>query len=393
VSIGHSNLFDESEVPASGVGVSSSAIERKTAAHKTKVTARIGTKHISRLTRQLATLLRAGMPLVPALSALTEQLKNGPQHKKALSKPAELAIVIERIRDSVNEGSSFAEALKEHPSVFSSFFVNMVAAGEAGGTLEQALLRVTEVLEKRVQLMGKVKSAIAYPVMMAIVAVAVVTFLLSYVVPSITQIFLEINRTLPWPTTLLISISAFIRSYLAVIVLLCFAVIFGSAASYKIKQARYFVDYNLLKLPLFGQLALKLEISRFTRTLGMLLESGVPILAALEMTKAVVRNSYMAKILSSVGDRVSKGQPLDSAIRETGLFPPVVSHIVATGQVSGNVEEGLSSIADMYDSEVEIATKTLTSLLEPAILLIMGVIVGFIVMAILLPVFEINQAL
>jgi len=375
------------------VGVSSSAIERKTAAHKTKVTARIGTKHISRLTRQLATLLRAGMPLVPALSALTEQLKNGPQHKKALSKPAELAIVIERIRDSVNEGSSFAEALKEHPSVFSSFFVNMVAAGEAGGTLEQALLRVTEVLEKRVQLMGKVKSAIAYPVMMAIVAVAVVTFLLSYVVPSITQIFLEINRTLPWPTTLLISISAFIRSYLAVIVLLCFAVIFGSAASYKIKQARYFVDYNLLKLPLFGQLALKLEISRFTRTLGMLLESGVPILAALEMTKAVVRNSYMAKILSSVGDRVSKGQPLDSAIRETGLFPPVVSHIVATGQVSGNVEEGLSSIADMYDSEVEIATKTLTSLLEPAILLIMGVIVGFIVMAILLPVFEINQAL
>lgn len=375
------------------MGVSSSAIERKTAAHKTKVTARIGTKHISRLTRQLATLLRAGMPLVPALSALTEQLKNGPQHKKALSKPAELAIVIERIRDSVNEGSSFAEALKEHPSVFSSFFVNMVAAGEAGGTLEQALLRVTEVLEKRVQLMGKVKSAIAYPVMMAIVAVAVVTFLLSYVVPSITQIFLEINRTLPWPTTLLISISAFIRSYLAVIVLLCFAVIFGSAASYKIKQARYFVDYNLLKLPLFGQLALKLEISRFTRTLGMLLESGVPILAALEMTKAVVRNSYMAKILSSVGDRVSKGQPLDSAIRETGLFPPVVSHIVATGQVSGNVEEGLSSIADMYDSEVEIATKTLTSLLEPAILLIMGVIVGFIVMAILLPVFEINQAL
>ncbi len=393
MSIGHSNLFDESEVPASGVSVSGSAIERKMAAHKTKVTARIGTKHISRLTRQLATLLRAGMPLVPALSALTEQLKSGPQHKKALSKPAELAIVIERIRDSVNEGSSFAEALKEHPSVFSSFFVNMVAAGEAGGTLEQALLRVTEVLEKRVQLMGKVKSAIAYPVMMAIVAVAVVTFLLSYVVPSITQIFLEINRTLPWPTTLLISISAFIRSYLAVIVLLCFAVIFGSAASYKIKQARYFVDYNLLKLPLFGQLALKLEISRFTRTLGMLLESGVPILAALEMTKAVVRNSYMAKILSSVGDRVSKGQPLDSAIRETGLFPPVVSHIVATGQVSGNVEEGLSSIADMYDSEVEIATKTLTSLLEPAILLIMGVIVGFIVMAILLPIFEINQAL
>jgi len=393
VSIGHSNLFDESEVSASGVGVSGSAIERKTAAHKTKVTARIGTKHISRLTRQLATLLRAGMPLVPALSALTEQLKSSPQHKKALSKPAELAVVIERIRDSVNEGSSFAEALKEHPSVFSSFFVNMVAAGEAGGTLEQALLRITEVLEKRVQLMGKVKSAIAYPVMMAIVAVAVVTFLLSYVVPSITQIFLEMNRTLPWPTTLLISTSAFIRSYLAVIALLCFAVIFGSAASYRIKQARYFVDYNLLKLPLFGQLALKLEISRFTRTLGMLLDSGVPILAALEMTKAVVRNSYMAKILSSVGDRVSKGQSLDSAIRETGLFPPVVSHIVATGQVSGNVEEGLSSIADMYDSEVEIATKTLTSLLEPAILLIMGVIVGFIVMAILLPIFEINQAL
>jgi general secretion pathway protein F len=393
VSIGHPNLFDESEVPASGVGVNGYAIDRKTSAHKTKVTARIGTKHISRLTRQLATLLRAGMPLVPALSALTEQLKSSQQHKKALSKPSELAVVIERIRDSVNEGSSFAEALKEHPSVFSSFFVNMVAAGEAGGTLEQALLRITEVLEKRVQLMGKVKSAIAYPVMMAIVAVAVVTFLLSYVVPSITQIFLEMNRTLPWPTTLLISTSAFIRSYLAVIALLCFAVIFGSAASYRIKQARYFVDYNLLKLPLFGQLALKLEISRFTRTLGMLLDSGVPILAALEMTKAVVRNSYMAKILSSLRDRVSKGQPLDSAIRETGLFPPVVSHIVATGQVSGNVEEGLSSIADMYDNEVEIATKTLTSLLEPAILLIMGVIVGFIVMAILLPIFEINQAL
>ena len=348
---------------------------------------RIRTRDVCRVARQLATLLRAGMPLVPALSALVEQLRGVRAQDNAFAE------IMEQVANDVNSGNTLANALSKHPNVFSSLFVNMVAAGETSGTLEEVLLRLAEILEKRVHLAAKVKSAIAYPLMMIVVAVGVVVFLMSVVVPSITAIFFEMNRPLPWPTRLLISTSAFIKAYLLLIALVVCAAFLGIGAGYTTKNGRLFADRTKLKLPLFGRLFLKLEIARLTRTLGILLVSGIPILSALEIAKQIIQNSFVAGALDSVKDLVSKGDNIANAIRRTGLFPPIVFHIIATGQMSGNIEEGLINIADMYDGEVELATKTLTSLLEPVILLFMGAVVGFIVLAILLPIFEINQAL
>jgi general secretion pathway protein F len=353
-------------------------------------------KDLYRLARQLSTLLRAGLPLVPALSAIVEQLQEIP-HRTLLRfgspQNTPLAQIMQQVADSVNGGSTLADALKKHPDIFPDLFVNMVAAGQAGGTLEEALQRLAEMMEKRVHLAGKVKSAIAYPLMMAVVAAGVVVFLLSFVVPSITQVFLEMNQTLPWPTRLLISTSAFIKTYLILIAVVVCAFFFGIGVWLKTKEGRLSADRWKLKLPLFGELLLKLEIARLARTLGTLLVSGIPILSALEIAKGVIKNSFVAAAMDPVKGWVSKGDTIANAIRKTGLFPPIVFHIIATGQISGDIEAGLINIADMYDGEVEITTKTLTSLLEPAILLIMGMVVGFIVLAILLPIFEINQVL
>jgi general secretion pathway protein F len=357
-------------------------VNTKTQGYKSSASRVVRTKNLCILARHLATLLRAGLPLAPALSAIVEQLGDNP-----------LSEIMHQVADSVNAGSTLADALGEHPGVFSNLFVSMVAAGEASGALEEVLVRLAEMMDKRMQLANKVKSAIAYPLMMAVVAAGVVVFLLSFVVPSITQVFLEMNRALPWPTRLLISMSAFIKTYFVLIGILICAVLFGFKAWLRTKEGRIIWDRSILKLPLFGALFLKLEIARLTRTLGILLVSGIPILGALEIAKGIIQNSFIANSLDSVRDWISRGDTIANAIRKTGLFPSIVFHITATGQVSGNVEAGFIDIADMYEGEVEMTTKTLTSLLEPAILLVMGIIVGFIVLAILLPIFEINQVL
>jgi len=374
------------------------------------VLARISTKDLCRTTRQLATLLRAGMPVVPALSALVEQLQaTGTPRGDARPSSADahcwlgvfhlglqtspLAEVMAQVRDDVNAGSTLSGALAMYPDVFSSVFINMVAAGQASGALEDVLLRLAEMLEKRVRLAGKIQSVIAYPLMMAVVAVGVVVFLLSFVVPSITRIFLEMNRQLPWPTSLLISICSFMKTYWLLFPAAIVAAFFAAAAWLKTKEGRITWDRSKLKLPLFGKLLLKLEIARLARTLGVLLASGIPILQALEIVNGVVQNRFIADALNSVRDWVGKGDNIAEAIKRTSLFPPIVVHIIATGQVSGSIEEGLMNIADMYDDEVELTSRTLTSLLEPAILLFMGAVIGFIVLAVLLPIFDINQVI
>jgi general secretion pathway protein F len=376
------NLLSDKPVPARHIAEDDKRDDAKEKTYRSDVFKRVGTKDVCRLARQLATLLRAGLPIVPALSALVEQLQDGP-----------LAEITQEVCNCVKAGSTLSCALKKYPDVFSNLFISMVAAGEASGTLEEVLLRLAEMLEKRVQLAGKVKSAIAYPLTIAVVAAAVVAFLLSFVVPSITQIFLEMNRILPWPTRLLISTSAFMKTYLVLIAVVVCLVFFGIRIWTRTKEGRLFADRCKLKLPLFGKLFLRLEIARLTRTLGILLASGIPILSALEIAKGVIQNSFIAGALDTVKDSVSKGDNIANATRKTGLFPPIVFHILATNQISGNIEAGLIDIADMYDGEVEMTAKTLVSLLEPAIIVVMGLVVGFIVLAILLPIFEINQVL
>lgn len=356
---------------------------------------RVSTKELCRMARQLSALLHAGMPLVPALSALAEQLHsptNGKRGAPALAKKP-LAEVIERVRDDVNEGSSLADALRGHGSLFSPLFISMVAAGESSGALEEVLARIADILEKRVQLVGKVKAAVTYPVVMAVVAVAVVTFLISYVVPGITRLFVEMNQQLPWPTRLLIGLSGFMQTYLIVIIaLLCGAVI-GVAVVYKSREGRLRADRIALRLPVFGPLLLRLELARLTRTLGTLMKSGIPVMAAMEITERVIQNTLVAEAMSAIRESIHKGDSIAGAVKTTGMFPPVVYHLIATGQMAGNIEDGLIDIAEMYDTEVEASVRTLTSLLEPVILVAMGGVVAFIVLAILLPIFEINQAL
>jgi len=203
----------------------------------------------------------------------------------------------------------------------------------------------------------------------------------------------EMNRELPWPTKLLITVSDFTRAYLIFILGGFCAVIIGIVALYKSREGKVWVDRITLRLPLFGPLLFRLELARLTRTLGTLMKSGIPVITAMEITQRVIQNSLISDAMQAIKESVHKGESVADAVRITGLFPPVVYHLIATGQMSGNIEDGLIDIAEMYDAEVETTVRTLTSLLEPIILLMMGGIVGFIVLAILLPVFEINQAL
>ncbi|MHC4519152.1 MAG: type II secretion system F family protein [Planctomycetota bacterium] len=356
---------------------------------------RATTHDLCRLARQLSTLLHAGMPLVPALSALVEQMQCPPRHRGIRWGQAAdpLAQIVARVRDDVNAGSSLADAFGRQPGLFSPLFINMVAAGEAGGTLEVVLARLADILEKRIRLTGKVKSAVAYPAMMAAVAAGVVTFLLSVVVPSITELFLKMNQELPWPTILLISISSFVKAHAVLILLAVGGGIAGAIAFSRTHDGRMRMDRIQLRLPLFGPLFFKLEVARLTRTLGTLMKSGIPVIAAMEISRRVSQNHVVAEAVDTIKELIHKGETIADAVKATGMFPPVVFHLIATGQMTGNVEDGLIDIAEMYDTEVETTVRTLTSLLEPIILLLMGGVVGFIVLAILLPIFEINQAL
>lgn len=350
---------------------------------------RIRTKDLCRLTRQLAALLHAGMPLVPALTALAEQLQgSAPGQAK---RP--LAAVIEEVRDEVNEGGSLAQALQKHGALFSPLVISMVSAGESSGALEEVLARVADILQQRADLTDKVKAALAYPAMMALVAAGVVTFLLSYVVPSLTKLFVEMNRQLPAPTRLLIALSDLTRGYLGVIVGLLCALGLALVALSRSTEGKARLDRIRLRLPLLGPLLFRLELARLTRTLGALMKSGLPVLSAMEITQRVVQNTLIAQALGDIREAVHKGEAIAEAVRTTGLFPPVVYHLLATGQLTGTMEESLLEIATMYDGEVQSSVRTLTALLEPVILLVMGAVVAFIVLAILLPVFEINQAL
>lgn len=356
---------------------------------------RVSARDLSRLARQLSTLLHAGMPLVPALSALAEQMHDAPKNRRVRwgHSVEPLAPIVERVRDDVNAGSSLAEALGRHPGLFSPLFVNMVAAGETSGALEAVLSRLADILEKRVQLTGKVKAAVAYPAMMAVVAVGVVMFLLSFVVPSISELFVKMNQELPLPTRILIGISSFTKAHVGLLSVGSCVVAASLVSLARTQDGRRWMDRMRLRLPLFGPLFFKLEVARLTRTLGTLMNSGIPIITAMEISQRISQNHVMTEATEQIKDRVHRGETIADAVRATGLFPPVVFHVLHTGQMTGTVEDGLLNIAEMYDGEVEATVRTLTALLEPMILLLMGGVVGFIVLSILLPIFAINQAL
>jgi general secretion pathway protein F len=343
---------------------------------------RIKQKDVSVATRQLATLLHAGIPLVPALSALVEQLSTQPLEK-----------VFAPIRDRVNEGIPLAKAMAEYPGVFSEVFVSMIRAGEATGTLENVLLRLAEIAERRTNLTNKVKAAMAYPAFMAIVGLSVIAFIFTYVIPSITKLFLEMNRQLPWPTVMLMRISNVIQNYFWFLIIMLIVIIIAPIFWSKTTKGRRVWDQIKLKLPLFGNLNQKIAISRFSRTLAVLLASGLSIVETLDLSRQVIGNTVISDVVDEAKNAISHGAGIAESFRRSGVFPPIVIHMISAGEKSGGIEEGLTNVADAFDNDVEVTVKALTSLLEPAMIVVLGIIVGFIVLAILMPIFDINRAI
>lgn len=341
---------------------------------------KVKSSELTMMTRQLATLLGAGFPLVSALNALIPQA--GSQTFKR---------ILSRIKDTIEEGAGFAAALSQYPNVFSDIYINMVRSGESSGTLELVLERLADISERQQALNNRIRAAMAYPILMLFVGTIVLFVLLTYLVPSITSIFTDMGQQLPGPTRFLIATSEFIKTGWWVI-LLGFGVAFvGMHRLKKNDTGRRWYDRTALSLPGIGTLLTKLTVARFTRTLGTLLENGVPMLSALKIVKNVVGNKVVADAIGHAADEVEKGSGLARSLNASGIFPHIAIQMIQVGEQSGKMESLLNKMADIYENEVESTVMSLTSLLEPAIILVMGVVVGFIVLAIVLPIFEMNQ--
>jgi general secretion pathway protein F len=332
------------------------------------------------ITRQLATLISAGFPLVSALNALLPQTKSHGFKK-----------VLAQIKDLIVEGNSFAQALSQYPGIFSPLYVNMVRAGETSGTLEIVLEQLADITEKQQDLKNRIQTALAYPIFMCIIGALVLFVLLTYIVPSITAIFNEMHQVLPTPTRVLIFLSGFVKSYwwMMLAVLAAAAVVFHRAR--KTERGSYWFDKTLLSLPGFGILAKKLAVARFARTLGSLLENGVSMLIALEIVKNIAGNELIANTVENAAREVGKGQALATALSEGRIFPQLSIQMIQVGEQSGELEAMLYKVADVFEKEVETSIMRLTSYLEPVMILVMGSVVGFIVLSICLPIFEMNQ--
>jgi general secretion pathway protein F len=341
---------------------------------------RVSADDIHAMTRQLATLLNAGIPLMGALDALMEQSTSPP-----------LKRIIAQIKESVNEGNSLTVSLSRHPKLFSNIYINMVRAGEASGSLDVVLERLAEFGEHQQALQGRFKAAMVYPIFMAIIGAGVLFFLLSFVVPNLTRIFTEMKQVLPLPTTILIWFSDFMRFYWWVIVLCIVAVILGIRKAVKTTKGRYIWDSLKLRLPVIGQINRKIALSRFGRTLGSLLQSGVPLITSLQIVRNIVNNVLIGDVIDDAMGDIQAGKSLNIALSRSAWFPPVFRQMISVGEQSGDLEGMLQKIAEAYEREVETRITGMTALIEPVMILLMALVVGFIVISILLPIFEMNQ--
>lgn len=341
---------------------------------------RASTGDIAVMTRQLATLVRAGIPLVESIAALTDQLEK-----------EDLKRVMTTVRERLNEGTSFAKALEAHQKTFPPLYINMVAAGEASGTLEQVLERLADFMEGQARLKGKVGAALAYPLLMVLIGGLMLSVLMVAVVPKVTSIFQSLDQQLPWYTQVLITVSDFLAGYWWLLIIL------SGLASWLFKRwvskpaGKLAWDAWTLRIPIFGRLFLMLAISRFAKTLATLLASGVPLLKAMEITRNVLGNASLEKVVSEAAGSIREGESIAEPLRRSGKFPPIVTHMIAVGEKSGQLEQMLGSVSDSYDAQIEVQVQALTSLLEPLVMVFMGGAVGFIAFAILMPLIQMNN--
>lgn len=407
---------------------------------------RVTVSDVAMMTRQLATLVGAGIPLVEAVTAMVDQME----------KP-ELQRVLTQVRDRLNEGQSLAKALEAHPKIFPPLYVNMVAAGEASGTLEQVLTRLADFQENQAKLRGKVSAALAYPVLMIIIGTVLISVMMVAVVPKVTSIFASLGQALPWYTQVLIFVSDVVSSnetvgfvltmgtmlslrkattkplnksgaedtaqntkslvwmvlavmFLVVMILAAFAVssllayflgiglgfvgglLLARFVSFLAKpEGRLWRDSMMLKSPLIGPLARMLSVARFSRTLATLLQSGVPLLKAMEIVKNVLDNAKLEKVVEMATGSIREGESIAVPLKRSGEFPPIVTHMIAVGEKSGELETMLENVAKAYDTQVDTRVQALTSLLEPLIIVFLGGAVGFIAFSILMPLIQMND--
>jgi type IV pilus assembly protein PilC len=335
-------------------------------------------KHLAIFTRQFSTMIDAGLPIVQCLTVLSEQSES-----KVL-RPVTAAIA----RD-VQGGSTLAEAFRKFPRTFQDLYVNMLQAGEAAGILDTVLQRLATYIEKAASLKRKVKSAMVYPTTIISVAILVIIFMMTFVIPIFATMFKQLGADLPLPTQIVLAMSDFTRRYILLIVAALIGLVFAVRAAYRTDRGSRVIDRFLLKVPVMGMLVQKVAVARFTRTLGTLVAAGVPILEGLRITARSAGNRVVEGAVMQARESVTAGRPLSEPLRNAPVFPPMVVHMISVGESTGSLDQMLSKIADFYDDEVDSAVSALMSLLEPVMIVILGVIIGGLVVALYLPIFKI----
>ena len=360
----------------------SKAIERESIVNRllSFVRDRIREKDIMAFTYQLGVLLEAGFNLDRSLSILSD-----------LTEKKKFKELLKKVNSYVRSGRSFSDALSRFPSIFPLFYVNMVKAGEAGGFLEDVISRMAVYLENSQELKDDVRSALIYPLLLIIAGGGAVIVLLTFVVPQFTKIFTDMGETLPLPTVMLLFISNTLVNYWWIILLFSSGIFLSARRYLKSENGRRYWDSLKFRIPVLGRLFKEVAVSRFSRTLGTLLESGVPLLNAFQIVKGTLGSEKISGIIYSVREAARKGRGISESLRNSDIFPPIAVHMITVGEETGRLDEMLIKIADRFDIEVRTTVKRLLSLLEPALILIMGVLVGFIVIAMLIAIFSINE--
>ena len=333
------------------------------------------------MTRQMATLLGSGIPLTESISALVEQS----EHRR-------METMLRQIRESIQEGTSMADALSQHPGWFTEMYINMVSAGQAAGNLDIVLSRLADYMQAQRAMRRKIVGALTYPAMMIVIGIMVVTILMAKVVPEITAMLIEQGKVLPPATRVLIMVSNVVQNWWWAIIGVLGAISFGVERIYRTSDSgQLWIDRSLLRVPALGELLRKAAVGRFTRTLSTLLQSGVPVIQSLAITQKVVGNRVISDATAHISQRVIEGADISGPLKQSGAFPSVVGYMVAVGEQSGDLEQMLDRIAIAFDEEIDVVTERLTALLEPIMIVLLAGVVGFIVYAIVQPILEIGQ--
>ncbi len=343
------------------------------------VVGRISAEDLAIATRQLAVLVHAGIPLVEALTALVDQVD-----KEKLKR------VLGDVKQRVNEGAALADALAAHPRVFGELYVNMIRAGEHSGALDVVLVRLADFTESQARLRSKILGTMAYPAAMMVIGSVVLGVLFTVVIPKITKIFEDTKATLPLTTRVLMAFTGFVVQYWWALLVVIAGAIYGFLRWKRTPEGRARWHRFVLTVPIFGKLVRIIAIGRFARTLSTLLQSGVPLLTAMDIVRNVVGNDRLAEVIEQSRDAIREGESIAAPLKRSGEFPPLVHHMVAIGERSGALEEMLANVATAYEGQVDTTIATLTSLLEPLMIVAMGVVVAFIVFSVLMPILQIN---